>query len=384
MTLSQGDNLQTILLVDDNPLNLDLLKETLDGAGYRLLEAINGPTALELARNEVPDLILLDIMMPDMNGFEVCRRLRAEPLSSDIPVIFLSGLGDMKDKVRGFELGAVDYIAKPFDLEEVIARVNTHLTINQLKKKVQKQRDELERELQQVADAQRSLLLKDLPDISGFRLAVIYETSRYAGGDLFDVLPLGDDCWGILVADVEGHSSRAAVLMAMSCALMRSFSGEATDPAEVLHYLNSQLCKVSSSRMVTAVYAVYDAENMTLKLSRAGHLHPLLYRPATGVSEIISEGIFPMGMKSYAGEKIPVEEIKLQSGDHLLFYTDGIIERRNAEDQMYGLDRLKEQLSRAALEPPRRSLCNIRDDVETFAGDRPADDDQTLLLAIVD
>lgn len=384
MTLSQGDNLQTILLVDDSPINLELLKETLDGAGYRLLEAVNGPKALELARIEIPDLILLDIMMPNMDGFEVCRHLREESLTSDIPVIFLSGLDHMRDKVRGLELGAVDYIAKPFDLEEVIARVNTHLTINQLKKNVQKQRDELETELQQVADAQRSLLLTDLPDISGFRLAVIYETSRYAGGDLFDVLPLGDDCWGFLIADVEGHSSRAAVLMAMSCALMRSFPGDGTDPAEVLHYLNTQLCKVSSSRMVTAVYAVYDPGNMTLKLSRAGHLHPLLFRPAAGVSEMICEGIFPMGMKSYAGEKIPVEEIKLQSGDHLLFYTDGITERRNAEDQMYGIDRLMEQLAKAVLESPKRSLGIIRDDVETFAGNLAADDDQTLLLAIVD
>ncbi len=384
MILNHGDNLQTILLVDDNPMNLDLLKETLDGVGYRLLEAVNGPKALELARLEVPDLILLDIMMPDMDGFDVCRLLREDSLTSDIPVIFLSGLDDMRDKVRGFELGAVDYIAKPFALEEVIARVNTHLTINQLKKKVQKQRDELESELQQVADAQRALLLKDLPDVSGFSLAVIYETSRYAGGDLFDVLPLGNDCWGILIADVEGHSSRAAMLMAMSCALMRSFSGDSNDPAEVLHYLNEQLCKVSSSRIVTAVYAVYDARDKTLKLSRAGHLHPLLYRPTTGVSEIACEGIFPMGMQSYAGEKIPVEEIKLQSGDHLLFYTDGLIEQRNGEDQMYGIDRLKAQLTKAVFESPKRSLSNLRDDVETFAGGRPADDDQTLLLAIVD
>jgi len=384
MTLNHGDNLQTILLVDDNPMNLDLLKETLDGAGYRLLEAVNGPKAFELARLEVPDLILLDIMMPDMDGFEVCRLLRKDSLTSDIPVIFLSALDDMRDKVRGFELGAVDYIAKPFALEEVIARVNTHLTINQLKKKVQKQRDELESELQQVADAQRALLLKDLPDVCGFSLAVIYETSRYAGGDLFDVLPLSDDCWGILIADVEGHSSKAAMLMAMSCALMRSFSGDSNDPAEVLHYLNEQLCKVSSSRIVTAIYAVYNARDKTLKLSRAGHLHPLLYRPTTGVSEIACEGIFPMGMKSYAGEKIPVEEIKLHSGDHLLFYTDGLIERRNGEDQMYGIDRLKAQLAKAVFESAKRSLSNLRDDVETFAGGRPADDDQTLLLAIVD
>lgn len=384
MTLKPVDNNQTILLVDDSPVNLELLKETLDGLGYRLFAAADGQTALELSRSELPDLILLDILMPGMDGFEVCQRLREEPLTSGIPVIFLSALDDMEDKVRGLELGAVDYIAKPFRLEEVIARVNTHLTINHLKRKVQKQRDALEHELQQVADAQRSLLLKNLPQISGFRLAVIYETSRYAGGDLFDVLPLADGCWGLLVADVEGHSTQAAVLMAMSCALLRSFSGDGSDPVAVLRYLNTQLCKVSDSRMVTALYAVYDANKRTLKLARAGHLQPLLYRPSIGVRELFCEGIFPMGLKSYDDELIPVEEVRLQSGDLLLFYTDGLIERFDNDGQMYGVERLSEQLAKAEGETPEEMLQQIYADVASFVAGRPADDDQTLLLAIVD
>ena len=384
MMLRQIDNNQTILLVDDSPINLDLLKETLDGLGYRLLEAINGPMALEVAHREIPDLILLDILMPGMDGFEVCQRLREDPLTDGIPVIFLSALDELKDRVRGLEIGAVDYISKPFRLEEVIARVNTHLTINQLKKKVQKQRDELEFELQQVADAQRSLLLKNLPQISGFRLAVIYETSRYAGGDLFDVLPLPDNRWGLLVADVEGHSTQAAVLMAMSCALMRSFPGDGSDPVAVLQYLNSQLCKVSDSRMVTALYAVYDANNRTLKLARAGHLQPLLYRPSIGVREIFCAGVLPMGLEPYGDEPIPVEEVRLQVGDQLLFYTDGLIERFDDQGQLYGIERLSEQLARADAESPEEMLQQIYADVAAFVAGRPADDDQTLLLAIVD
>lgn len=384
MRSQQINEKQTLLLVDDSPINLELLKETLDGLGYRLLEAINGQSALEIAYKELPDLILLDILMPGMDGFEVCDRLRKDPLTDGIPIIFLSALDDLSDRVHGLEVGAVDYIAKPFRLEEVIARVNTHLTINRLKKEVQKQRDELEFELQQVADAQRSLLLKNLPEIEGFRLAVIYETSRYAGGDLFDVLPLSDNRWGILVADVEGHSSQAAVLMAMSCALMRSFSGDGGDPVAVLRYLNTQLCKVSDSRMVTALYAVYDADNRTLKLVRAGHLQPLLYRPSIGVRELFCEGVFPMGLKPYGEERIPVEEVKLQSGDQLLFYTDGLIERFDCEGQMYGVERLSKQLEKTDTEIPEDKLQQIYADVASFVAGRPADDDQTLLLAIVD
>jgi len=384
MMLSREDKQQTILLVDNNPLNLELLKETLDGVGYRLLEAIDGLTALEISRKEVPDLILLDILMPGLDGFQVCRKLREEPLTNSIPVIFLSALDELEDKVRGLELGAVDYISKPFRLKEVIARVNTHLTISLLKKKVQKQRDELEAELQQVADIQCSLLLKNLPDISGFRLAVTYETSRYAGGDLFDILELDNDRWGILIADVEGHSTQAAVLMAMSCALLRSFSGDGSDPKEVLRFLNAQLCKVSDSRMVTAVYAVYDANTRCLSFSRAGHLHPLLYRPSVGVREIFCEGVFPMGMRPYGDEHIEIKEVSLQSGDRLLFYTDGIVERVNPEGQMYGIERLSSQLAITTAGSPDEILQQIQADVINFAAEYPPDDDQLLLLAFIE
>jgi len=125
---------EAILLVDDNPTNLQLLFETLDGRGYKLLIAKDGKTALSIARKACPNLILLDIMMPEIDGYEVCRQLKTDPATEEIPVIFLSALTDTKDKVQGLDLGAVDYVTKPFQPDEVIARVNTHLTVYRLKK----------------------------------------------------------------------------------------------------------------------------------------------------------------------------------------------------------------------------------------------------------
>jgi two-component system sensor histidine kinase ChiS len=139
---------EAILLVDDNPTNLQLLFETLDGRGYKLLIAKNGNVALSIARKALPNLILLDIMMPEIDGYEVCRQLKADPATAEIPVIFLSALTDTKDKVQGLDLGAVDYITKPFQPEEVIARVNTHLTVYRLKKAL----DEKNKELQDAND----------------------------------------------------------------------------------------------------------------------------------------------------------------------------------------------------------------------------------------
>ena len=127
----------SILMVDDNATNLQVLSQTLAGRDYRLLVAKNGESALAIVRKAQPDLILLDIMMPGMDGFEVCRQLKADPATHDIPIIFLSALGQTEDKVRGLQLGAVDYITKPFQPEEVIARVETHLTLRCLQRRLE-------------------------------------------------------------------------------------------------------------------------------------------------------------------------------------------------------------------------------------------------------
>ena len=153
---------ETILMVDDNPANLQVLQATLDGRGYRLLAARDGASALSIAANASPDLILLDIMMPAMDGFEVCRRLKSDPGTDDIPVIFLSALEETEDKVRGLELGAVDYITKPFQPQEILARVNTHLTLRCLQRQLREANAELtelnENLEQKVAERSRELL----------------------------------------------------------------------------------------------------------------------------------------------------------------------------------------------------------------------------------
>ena len=136
-----------ILLVDDNSTNLQVLYQTLEGHGYRLLAARSGKDALSIAQRVSPDLILLDVMMPDMDGFETCARLKADSVTRDCAVIFLSALTEPSEKVRGLELGAVDFVNKPFQAEEVLARVRTHLTIRDLQKHLRSRNEELEHEL---------------------------------------------------------------------------------------------------------------------------------------------------------------------------------------------------------------------------------------------
>src|SRR4051812_41489431 len=153
----------TILVVDDSPINLQVLVRTLHGSGHRILAAKDGRMALDIARRARPDLVLLDVMMPDMDGFEVCRALKSDSDTQETLVIFLSALGEVSDKVSGLKLGAVDYITKPIQAEEVVARVETHLTRQFLERELRRSRDSLDRELASAADMQRLLLPRALP-----------------------------------------------------------------------------------------------------------------------------------------------------------------------------------------------------------------------------
>ncbi|MHC5066225.1 MAG: protein kinase domain-containing protein, partial [Planctomycetota bacterium] len=178
---------QTILLVDDNPSNLEVLNGILGDCGYRLLVATDGERALKIAAEQEPALVLLDIMMPGMDGYEVCQRLRADAKTRDSAVIFLSALDQTKDKVKGFEVGAVDYVAKPFEPEEVLARVRTHLELRQLQQDLVEKNRALEHELQvarelteQAGERVDGALVGDSPQIASLRRGIESQASSEA------------------------------------------------------------------------------------------------------------------------------------------------------------------------------------------------------------
>lgn len=173
------DDADRILLVDDDPTNLDVLRHTLDGRGYRLFVTRSGESAIDVARRVRPLLILLDVVMPGIDGYETCRRLKEDPQTREAAVIFLSSLDDTKDKVRGLEVGAVDFVSKPFQRDEVLARVNTHLTLQRLRRQLEARNAELTRELavaqELLTDARRRVegpLLGDSPAIRALRESI--------------------------------------------------------------------------------------------------------------------------------------------------------------------------------------------------------------------
>lgn len=368
----------TILVVDDSPVNLQVLVRTLHGSGHRILAARDGRAALDIARRARPDLMLLDVMMPELDGFEVCRVVKAQPETADTLVIFLSALGEVSDKVSGLELGAIDYITKPIQAEEVLARVANHLTRQHLERELRRSRDRLERELVSAGDMQRFILPAALPSHPSAGFAAFYQPSRNAGGDYFDVLNLGDGRFGIIVADVSGHGAPAAIVMAMIRAVVHTYPGVADDPPALLHYLNRHFRYLWDTAMfATGIYAVLDANRRVLRLSCAGHPAPLLIR-GNAVAPVPVESAIAL-LWNELGDVACVEHA-VQSGDRIVFFTDGITDRQAPDETMYEGERLASALASLGALDPRAIVDRTMAGLDVFARGHEPDDDQTLLV----
>ena len=369
----------TILVVDDSSTNLQVVVRTLYGSGHRILVARDGATALEIALRASPDLVLLDVMMPGMDGFEVCRALKGRAETREAAVIFMSARGELSDKVSGLELGAVDYITKPIQAEEVLARVAAHLSRQHLERALRVSRDKLDRELAGAARMQRSILPATMPEHPRVSFAAFYETSRHAGGDYYDVLPLGGGRFGIVVADVSGHGAPSAIVMAMIRAVVHTYPGVPDDPPAVLAYINGHFRFLwESSMYATAVYAVIDAGREMMRLSCAGHPPPLLLRSGATATSVAIEPTMCLLWDELG--TIPCAEHPLRSGDRVVFYTDGITERLSADGSMYDPEHFAAALTRIGTEPPAAIVRDLVAEVDRFAGGHEPEDDQTLVV----
>jgi sigma-B regulation protein RsbU (phosphoserine phosphatase) len=368
----------TILVVDDSPVNLQLLVRALDGGGHRILAARNGRTALEIARRTRPDLLLLDIMLPEKDGLEVCRALKADPNTRDIAVIFLSALGDESDIVAGLRLGAIDYITKPIRAEEVMARVANHLSRQHLERELERSRARLDQELANAGLMQQQILPPSLPSHPSIEFAAYYRTSRHAGGDYYDVLPLDPERFAIIVADVSGHGAPAAIVMAMIRAVLHTYPGVAEDPPTVLHYINRHFRYLWDTAMyATAVFAIVDTGRRTVRLSSAGHPPPLLVRWGQ-VETLWVENAIALLFDELG--HVPCVEHTLEFGDRILFYTDGCTDRRAADGSMYDVDRMISALERLSRLPAAQLVDQFIAELNAFASGVEPDDDQTVLV----
>lgn len=373
-----------VLAVDDTPENLDVVKGILN-TEYRIKAATSGEAALRIVDKQLPDIILLDIMMPGMNGLEVCQRLKSDPRTADIPIIFLTAKDQTEDETEGFGLGAADYILKPVNPPILKARVKTHVALKQSRDFMQqasealaRAKERMELELKVGRDIQKSMLPTIAPARPELTLAASMEAAREVGGDFYDYYMLGEHQLCFCVADVSGKGVPSALFMAMSKMLIKSRTPDDLTPSRIISRVNSELSDDNPECMfVTIFLGMLDLRTGEVSFTNAGH-NPPLVRRASGEVEVVDDrhgpvaGIMP-------GESYGQGVITLSAGDTLLVFTDGVTEAVNVQDQLYGDERLLEVVRQCPDSGAQTVVDCVNASVEDFATGAEQADDITMI-----
>ena len=367
--MSDSGRKNTVLVVDDSPENIDLLGNVLN-QDYEIKVALSGEKALKIAGSEKsPDIILLDIMMPGMDGYEVCRRLKSDAKTQDIPVIFVTSMSEVEDETKGLEVGAVDYITKPIRSPIVQARVKSHIELKEAREYLKNQneileyrvkertrevldlqrvefelraaQEKVENELSIAAQIQRSILPSNFPafpEHSEFDLYAMMLPAREVGGDFYDFFFVDDDHLAVIIADVSDKGVPAALFTMISRTIIRSVVRQRKSPSQVLAETNDLLCEGNDTGMfVTVFLAYYHLPSGHFTYSNGGHNPALSFGPNGAGKKLARKHGPALGVRSGLSYKEDIET--LEPGQIIVLYTDGVTEASSPQDELFGLDR---------------------------------------------
>ncbi|MGB9595277.1 MAG: PP2C family protein-serine/threonine phosphatase, partial [Candidatus Poribacteria bacterium] len=278
-----------ILIVDDLPLNVKVLEANLKPEGYTIITAFSGEEALKKFEAEKPDLVLLDIMMPVIDGNEVCRRIRQDFNDNLTPIIMITALNDQK--VQSLDNGANDFITKPVDRYELTARVKSLLRIKELQDKLIKANKQFEYELALAKDVQQALLPQELPKIPKLEFFYRYVPTLIIGGDFFDIQEITPSLVAVLVCDVMGHGPQAAMITGIVKTFFIQLVRYYPNPNDLLSQMNNRFCSLISQSslqiFITAFCLTIDTQNGIITCASAGHPNPFLIKNSVSYFEEI-------------------------------------------------------------------------------------------------
>jgi len=385
------DKTPDILVVDDTPANLQLISGMLRSHGYKVRPVSSAALALQAAKAAPPDLVLLDINMPEMDGYEVCTQLKASDKTREVPIIFLSALHETIDKVKAFNCGGVDYISKPFQFEEVEARVNTHLRLKSLREESEQRTRDLEKayaaleesqnalnaELARAAEYALSLFPRPLvkgPVQADWRMTA----SAHLGGDGLGYHWLDPEHFAFYLLDVSGHGVKSALLSVSILHVLRTCglaNVDCSDPGAVLSALNqTYLARRQSELYFTIWYGVLNVQTRQLRYSAGGH-PPAIVRSRNGENLRLTANAPPVGC--FSDVEFPSDQILLAVPTDIYVFSDGMFDMQRREGAR-ALDSLVEFL----LEPSAtdgRSVEEVRLRAMELLDGRPLPDDCSIL-----
>lgn len=396
MTKAPGGEteLGSVLVVDDDAMNRVMLSRLLTREGYAVTEANDGAAALELVDKHAFDLVLLDVMMPGIDGLQVLETLRKTRSVAELPIIMATAEDSSRDVVRALKLGANDYVTKPLDFSVVLARVQTHLSLKRAKEELEATNARMKKDLEAAAKVQRALMPNSLPKVLDFSFVWNFVPCDELGGDILDVFQLDEDNIGLYLLDVSGHGVRAALLsvtlnrllaqMAEGSLQFEEAGGGQTErqllsPAEVAAGLNTRFQMDASPGAVqyfTFLYGILNTHTSMFRYVSGGHPGPLQV-PTDGKSVLHPQEGFAIGW--FPDSTYQEFVIELKPGDRLYLYSDGILEAMNSADELFGPERVVEALEERKNLTLQGSVEELVECGRQWSGDAGFADDVSIL-----
>ena len=384
MTSEQQETAK-ILVVDDEPRNVKILQIQLNARGYTVYTAADGLEALDIVDKEMPDLILLDINMPKIDGFEVVKRIRKNKTTEFIPIVMITALRDTREnRIKSIESGADDFIEKPFDSLEVLARVRSLLRIKQYQDTLAEHNARLEEELQMARSIQEILIPQDgVQELSGFRIASRCCPEMAVGGDFFDIWEIAPNRLGVFISDVMGHGVSAAFVTVFIKTILAEFQQQIEDnPGYLLEILNTRFNDLISSRLfmfATAFCGIINLDKEELVCANAGHSFPLLYNADKQTYHTIGDKNTGNGLGIWQESVYQTQHYPFDRSSKIFLYTDGVYEAKNPEGEEFTAERLEELVRACTDQPAAKLIANVSEAIDVFTDTCPKEDDLTLI-----
>ncbi|MHC4714521.1 MAG: PP2C family protein-serine/threonine phosphatase [Planctomycetota bacterium] len=377
-----------LLVVDDNEMNRDMLSRRLSRRGHTVLVAENGAKALEIIEKEPFDLILLDIMMPVMDGMQVLETVRRTRSASDLPIIMATAKSESEDVVKALKMGANDYVTKPLDFAVVLARLNTQLALKRASDALSAAHARMKRDLEAAARVQQTLLPSSLPESDHANFGWAYRPCDELAGDALNIFEIDGRFVGVYVLDVSGHGVPAALLSVTATRSLTPHGGasqlkeglfdkpEDISPAAIAARLNRLYpMEENGGHYFTLLFGVLDTQTGRFLFSSAGQPGPILLR-SDGAAEYLDAPGFPVGMTDDVDYEDTV--VELRSGDRLYLYSDGVDEEANPEGEVFGRDRLIATIAEGRATDLQESIDLIVRKVIDWHGDDHLKDDVSI------
>ena len=368
---------ERILVIDDNANDLQVTKRFLERKGYDVTAATSGAEGLELANRITPDAFVVDYRMPGMDGFEVTRRIKADPQLKTVPVLMLTGADAPHTVVEGLGFGADDFVTKGSDLEILLARVHALLRVKHYQDQLRKLNQQITRDLQIARRVQEALVPQGLFQSPGIEIRSAYLPSETLSGDFYDYFQQNGSVY-MFMADVSGHGLPAAILVSLLKSYIHTEAGEKTRLSDFMAGLNDFLFSVSlPAQFATAQLFRLDGGG-NLAYSNAAHPPFLLFNRQSKKTSLFEQPSYLLGAMP---QMIYNEHsMKVSPGDTMFLYTDGLTDRRDSAGNFYDIDRIAGLLEKSGDADLTTVYDAIYQDVSAFVATDEYKDDIAFVL----